>query len=405
MVDYKKEPIANIVFGLGVKRWRFIAGVFVTATMIAMGSILASVYSNHYGYFGPIGQFEFYNGRPMKIAYLTQLDKSSLPDAWIIGSSNSMPFQPKSVAALFSVEKVFNLGAYWGRVEDLWAWSNVIVNDLKVRPKLIILCVEPWSFSDDQRGPPLLAQYRRRLIATPELAKYLPGFSRWRYELARILDALSFQSFRTLIRMTQRHRLTRVRHPPLLADTDSGSLDPAEGPYLATRSPFDADGTNRGLSGTDPAPFLPDYVNQLYQQMNTGSSPDRVISNLSPERREAVEAQHIRLDAVVTFLPLFKKTVSLLNDHDVGVGVIMMPIHPYFFDLLAVHTRHLEHLQAVRDLLQETRNEFSNVWGVLDASHIARFGGSPFAFHDKFHMTPVNTDLVLQKLRRGWMQR
>ena len=153
LIDYHKEPTVQVIDAKPFEFKRFLwafAGTVLIAITVLLG---ASWYSNHHGYFGEYGQFGFYNDRLTKSDYLAQLRPEELPNAYIIGSSNTMPFQPTTVDTLFGVRS-FNLGSFWGGAEDAWAWTNFIVRVLNQKPKLMIFGIEPWTFADDNRGPP-----------------------------------------------------------------------------------------------------------------------------------------------------------------------------------------------------------------------------------------------------------
>ena len=102
---------------------------------------------------------------------------------------------------------------------------------------------------------------------------------------------------------------------------------------------------------------------------------------------------------------LFRETIALLHSRNIEVGIIMLPTHPYFYDLLVKHTNYVEHLNELKEFLKSLQAEFENVNTVLDASHIYKFRGKPDAFHDKYHMTPINTDLVLERLHQDWRKK
>jgi len=264
MVDYKKEPITNVVTAPPRAMPRFTLGIAISTLLISSLLISISVFGNYHGYFGRLGQFEFYNGRFVKADYLTKLEAAKLPDSWIIGSSDTMSFKPSTVEEKFSTRKSFNLGSFWGRAEDMWAWTNFILFELKSTPKLVIFGVEPWSFANDQRGPPLYSRYRRRLISTPQLVKYLPEHSNWRFQASRLLDSLTGQNFRRIIRMTLRYGTSRVELTPINLDTPTKKAK-NEKRYIVARSPFNLDGSNIGFSNLNPKPFLPPAVTTIYK--------------------------------------------------------------------------------------------------------------------------------------------
>jgi len=393
MVDYRREPTTVVVDVSRTGSRRFWAGFLVTFLGLAALMLAASVYANPYGYFGRTGQLAVFNERQSKSEYLLSLDPAALPDAWIVGSSNMMTFQVTTVNRLFGVN-AFNLGSFWSRAEDEWAWVNLILNDLRQQPKLVILGVEPWTFADDSRGPPLLPQYQRRLLNTPVLRKYLDDAPDWKFAAASVLDGLTLDNLRTLVRGFAHFGLSRTTHGPFWMQG------------------FNKDGTNAAYSTLTPAPFLPDDVTAAYRGMV--SAPDAVqrIDVLDAERRALVDAGYIRLNAVVNFLPgdrmldtrmaLFQRTVALLHEHRVPVAIVMLPVHPYYHDVLLANTQHAAHVIELRRFVESLKNQYDNVKTIYDASHIARFGGDPAAFLDTYHMTPPNTDRVLAALCRQW---
>jgi len=391
MADYHKEPMVDVV-GITVHASRrFLWSMAFTIVAVAAALIGLSIHSNHYGYFGPTGQFAFYNDRLGKAEYLAALPPDRLPDAFVIGSSNTMPILPKDIDHLLGVRS-FNLGSFWGRAEDTWAWSNFLVGELGLRPKLVILGIEPWTFADDSRGPPLLAMYQRRLITTPQLAQYLPNYGEARAIGSSLLDSLTIENARLMAQMYARYKGVRSGNGPF----------PAQG--------FNADGSNLGYARTDPKPFLPEDVYRWYDGFSKRAADDAALNTLSAERRTMVEAWHLRLDDIVNFLPgdrmsperleLFEKSLALLNEHGVAVAVLIMPTQPYYYDMLLHYTKHAQHLAALRERLAAWKTRYPNLAAVVDASHVARFGGSARAFHDHYHMTPDNTRLLLEELQR-----
>jgi hypothetical protein len=407
--DYNKEPSVRIEATTSQDSVAFLYALLGTTVLLSLAIITLARLSNHFAYFGSNGQFEFYNGRLAKIDYLNTLPVDQLPDAWIIGSSNTMPFQPSMVDTLFPVERSFNLGAYWGRVEDQWAWSNYLLKDLGSRPKLVIFGVEPWTFSDDQRGPPLYGKYRRRLLAVSELAKYLPDVSNIQRYMTYVLDSLTLQSLRIMVRMSIRHHFSHVMQAPIGVDAATA---PGRVPYMAARGPFDIDGTSISLSRREGAAVVNEALSQFYREQIPRMHSPEDFYTLSPEREAVLRQSPIRLDEIVNFLPgdrmdpedllLFERCISMLDAHDVQIVIVMLPTHPHFYDMLIKHTRYAQHLQRLEAFLNDLKSRHESVRVVLNASHVARFGGSVNAFHDTYHMTPDNTDLVLQAAAQAW---
>jgi len=390
MVDYYKEPTVHVELTDPRALRRFLAALVATVFFIATVLIGLSWYSNHYGYFGPEGQFAFYNDRLSKSEYLANLAPEELPQAYIIGSSNTMPILPASVERLYGL-RTFNLGSFWGRAEDIWAWTNFVVRDLQKKPSLVILGVEPWTFADDNRGPPLLSMYQRRLLTAPRLTVYLPHFDPYKAEISQVLDSLTIENARLMAQMFGRYKGRRT----------------ANGPFW--ESGFNRDGTNTAYTELKNKAFLPDQVNAYFKEFIASKPSSKELDSITGTRLAQVEAWHLRLDDIVNFLPgdrmlperqeLFERAIAFLDENEVQVAVLIMPTHPYYYDMLVHYTRHAQHLEVLRQFLSGIQRQHSNVKVVFDASNIARFGGDPFAFHDHYHMTPANTDRMLAAMR------
>ena len=113
MSDYRKEPAVQVTEAPRKNLRRFLLSLTSTAAGIAVLLMGLSIYSNHYGYFGKNGQTAFYNDRLSKSEYLAELPAANLPNAYIIGSSNTMPIQVTTLDELYGVHS-FNLGSFWG---------------------------------------------------------------------------------------------------------------------------------------------------------------------------------------------------------------------------------------------------------------------------------------------------
>lgn len=386
-----KEPIVKIVDASKTGLIRFLYG-FSAVVLLSFGIIITlSIYSNHWGYFGEKGQYWAYNDRIAKAEFLKGLDRDNMPQAFILGSSAMLPFQPSKIKELFGYE-TFNLANFWGRIEEIWGWTNYLVHDLKSPPKLILIGLEPWTFSVDDSGIPLLSEYRRRFVVTEDIVKYAPNYSRWRYEMGRILDSVSEQNLYVLIQTTRKHKFKRFSLEPLL------------------RSPFLLDGTASNYNKLNPKPFLPDEVNDFYLKIFTG---DLINQNeIERERSALLRKRFIRLQDIVVRLPgdrmnieefdLFEKTIDLCHKNQIQVGVILPPMHPYFSDLLKQDTRYQEHLQKINSMVINLQAKYDNIHGFFDASDINSFKGDPRAFHDRIHMTPINANLITEELKKGW---
>ncbi|RAP33513.1 hypothetical protein DID80_08005, partial [Candidatus Marinamargulisbacteria bacterium SCGC AAA071-K20] len=198
-ISSSKEPIVEIEEIHPKKARLFLINVSISVLIFSLAIMFFSYWSNPWGYFGEIGNFVGYNDRLGKCNYLKTLKKEELPEAYLLGSSDMMPFQPEQIQSLFNL-KTFNLGTFWGRMEEIWSWVNFTIYDLNAPPKLIIIGLEPWTFSVDQSGPPLLNSYRRRFITAPDLIKYAPDYSPERLFLSKYLDLISAMNIKVFFK-------------------------------------------------------------------------------------------------------------------------------------------------------------------------------------------------------------
>ena len=103
--------------------------------------------------------------------------------------------------------------------------------------------VDGVVISTKEAGHITEAQIRRILPEfTGKISQRPPDYSAVRLSASAALDSLTFQSMRLMLRMTWRHKLTRVIQPAISIDPDT---EPSIHPLLARRSPCRWAGTER----------------------------------------------------------------------------------------------------------------------------------------------------------------
>ena len=364
--------------------WLFTTVVAVLASLV----FTASIYMNSFGYFGDTGYFHVYNDRQAKADFLKQIDQQQLPKAYILGSSDMLPFQPQQIEQLFGA-KTFNLGNFWGRAEEMWGWVNFLIHDLKAPPEMLIVGIEPWTFSVDSSGPPLLNEYRRRFIVAEDIFKYAPKYSLWRKELSRFLDQISAQNMKIMFKTI---------------------INPASKRKLRKPLPANSDGTNAVYNKIHPDPFFPREVNEFYDGIYQQKFSNQ--DDVEKTRSQLLAKEYIRYQEVLLRLPkdqmdendiqLFEKTVRLCEENNIKIGIILLPVHPYFRDMLAQRTRYLTHIETLKDRMNELKDQYGNISVVFDASDINSFAGDPSEFHDSNHMSPVNAGRIMDIVYQKW---
>jgi hypothetical protein len=350
--------------------------VFVaTILFVSMSLVLAVAWINPYGYFGASGMFKLYNDRTAKFEHLREHQY----EAYIMGSSNTMPFSPSIIEKMRGAT-AFNLGVYWGRAEDLYSWSKILLEN-ENPPSLVVIGVEPWTFSMSDEGPPFFKGTRRRLLAETALAEKLPGYSTAKYRLSAVLDTFQWQTLEAALIGFLQNRGLRKEQARLID------------------SVFEADGTNKSYNKPATA-FLPVEIVEYY---------DSNLKGLEV-KKELIEKQYINNNTVESYMPgkklnrekinLFSQMVADLVDSEVEIILIAMPVHPYFYDLLIERTNHEGNILEMRSYLESLSSNFEGSISFTDGSKISEFGGDAAEFHDHLHMTSANANRLLTKAMR-----
>ncbi len=393
-INESKVPIVQRPDGYEISVKRFVSSIIITFLTLFLLLGLFSYISNFWGFFGSRGAWALYNDRQAKVDFLRKINKTNLPEAYILGSSDMYPFQPKQLEDALDL-KTFNLANYWGRIEDMWGWLNFLIYDLKAPPKLLVVGLEPWTFSSDTSGPAFMKSYTRRFIATQDLVKYTPDFNLWKWKLSKFIDLFSVNN----IRLGAIH----IKQGMLLKISERPSLEEA--------GVLEIDGTNIGYNKPKPKiqktlrGFFPPEVNEYYRENIAGIINDP--EQIKIKRKQIVSKNYIDKSTILARLPkdvmddedinLFKKFVKLCKKYDTQLIIIFPPVHPLQRDHFIEDTNYINHIERISELVEMLEKSYMNIRVVFDATDLKFFGGDPREFHDINHMTPVNTKLIMRK--------
>lgn len=358
----------------------FLCGVCGMFCLGVLGLFTLSWYVNPWGEFGTTGFHRLYNARLAKANFIDALPKSELPEVVILGSSNAMQYRPEKIENLLGA-RAFNFGVFWGSTEDLLCITRHFVNDLKHRPKLLILGLDTWSFVPATSEHPVFPGVRRRLLNAPQLSQHLPGVNSVKLCWANFIDALSRQQLKLSWKLLWDDRYARAKAPPLDASewfrpdgTRIRYIDGGENIFEAVESGVypisqvirraidEADGDGTGLH----------YVNRF--PMYDFTEPDPVKVGYMEELLDTCQRERIRV-------------VFVIN-----------PVHPIFYKELLQHTRHSQNLDRLRTMLAQFSEEYSIVTGIVDASDITSLDGDPDGFFDPMHPATRNCDLIIEQI-------
>ena len=95
----------------------------------------------------------------------------------------------------------------------------------------------------------------------------------------------------------------------------------------------------------------------------------------------------------------FVDAIRIANEHGDVPTVFLTPYHPLAEDLLRRYAMD-DRVREVRDLLDELQRDEDIEFEWIDLSDLDSFDGDPAQFYDGIHMTPANTQRVLERLDR-----
>lgn len=358
----------------------FIIAAFGTFLTGALGLLILAVYANPWGNWGPTGYHRWYNARRAKVQYIDALNRQSLPQVVVLGSSNTMRYCPATIERHLG-KTAFNFGVFWGKSEDFLTIASHMVKDLDHRPELLLVGIDTWTFAPREQDNPVFPGIRRRLLNTPQLARHLPTANPVKLCWAKFVDAFSRQQIRESWQVMHDDRLTRTAYPPL---TESGY--------------FNCDGTRTYYHDTFRSGA--GLYENVFDKVESGQYP------ITEYLRKAADTGNLKnLDYVMkqydmdAFWPrrveYLTELVRLCSQERINVFFIINPVHPVFYEILAEHTPHEQNLENLRRLLKDIEQANPVVLGTFDASQIENFNGDPSGFFDAYHPATRNGDRII----------
>ena len=297
--------------------------------------------------------------RGEKIDLYEALDRP--PAIVVLGSSRAMKLEPAYLRRRTG-RSAFNFAVSDGKAPDAFAIASYAHGRASGARQDYLWLLDLEAFVNDPVDP--------RLLATGELAAYLPAGARLKGKAEDVAWLLSWTTLRDSLRALGhevRTRDTAVR---------------GEGGRKAPKPEFAADGfrrwdahDRRAEKGLSFADALPASV-RIY----TRAHGER-LDGLSPLAKEYVE-----------------RTLASMRDWGVRPVVVLSPIHPRLRAKLAAVGYEQHHREAVA-WLESLRQRYDFVF--LDMTGLDAFGGSPSAFYDGVHMTVENTRRLIDAVLDG----
>jgi hypothetical protein len=283
--------------------------------------------------------------------YDAALEADERPEVVLLGSSRTMKFNPATAERLTGA-RTFNAAVSGGTPNDAWLFTQLLdERQDEDFPHLV------WGLDVDAFREKRL---RDGLATDPRMAKYVPWTERVAIRVGSIGTLLELQTLEAAIRSV------RAGGP-----TGAG----------AELQRFADDGFqlwSRKLETRDA------LRNRAIRRQTTN------YANFVFERDGYTRVEQEPLDEFVS-------VVEAANERGVVPTIFLTPFHPIALEQLEQHdlqARRREVLDELRALQADGDIEFE----LVDLTTIDTFDGDPREFYDGVHMTPANTDRVLELL-------
>lgn len=327
---------------------RFIIGFIISSTVILIVILTASVYLDPRGLFGT-GKFRplVINARPDKINLLKQFPVK--PEILILGASTIFKFNPVLIQQLTG-QVTFNFGIDNGKAEDWLALTRYALEDLGIKPKLLIIGIDYNAFDHFRMQPQVVLMKTLRSKLDISQKQY------WSIILETLRNNLTIQYIGDMGRMIY---------------------------YIFHGYPRE---TQRFLSNG----YSPE---QIIDREHTQESVEAVInslltriggSDLSPERKQ-----------------YFEKLLQLAIDNQIQINVALLPLHPELSSRFS-QTPELDKLyKNTNAYLEKMSKKYNfNYYDLVDLKSI--HGDPTDFFSDGFHMGDSNSNNTVKTILQNY---
>ena len=321
---------------------KFLITFFVSFLLLLLAAIALNVYVDPRGIFGT-------NKFPVVVA-TARIEKQMLlvaanpkPKALILGSSHCMRFSPEVIENATGL-KTFNLSVNSGKMEDFLALLSYATKDLKLKPEMVILGVDPRTFCNiEDEG------FDKRLISNMALMNNVPlsSLERLNKKVSLYLGTLNLNYHKDLRKSI---KLSRRQNLPL----ENYTFEP-DG-FLAWEEAFNQ-------AGALPA----------------DSRRDTLISGFSNKR--------------LKYFDIFLDTCKKQN---ISLKIIITPYSPDYICLVEQSDGSYSHFNRMLVEFLESRNR-DNFFELYDFSRIENYSGVN-EFMGIAHPSIRNSTLMLNKI-------
>ena len=333
-----------------IPEYRFIATVLLATAIFLTFILAAAILVDPYGIFGlRLVEPLVLTNRDEKLSFLRATKPA--PDAIIPGSSRVFLIDPNRIERLTGL-RAFNASVSYARPEEYLAMTRHIVEDLGIKPKLVIVGVNVGELNHDPIDP--------QTITNSKLRRYLP---------------ISKKEQVTTILAVLKERF----NPNMVRDIFLALFYRARG-YPGERVTFLSNGV---------------------QEFNRSAPPE--LEKIERTLHTAIRLFSSETELSENRIKYFAAFIRFADEHGIEVRVAILPMPPRVVEALKAETLYPKLLEDLKSFLEGETRAHANL-RVFDATELYLYNGDPQDFNDATHPGPVNldriTDFILSDYRR-----
>ena len=281
--------------------------------------------------------------------YEARVEAGDEPEVVLLGSSRTMKFDPAVVERLTGAS-AFNAAVSGGVPRDARLFTQLIEEHQGEDFPHLVWGLDVDAFRDKQ--------LRDGLSTDPRMARFVPRGERWATRVASAGTLTELQTLKAAIRSVW-----------------TGGADGQE--------PREARFSEAGMQLWS----LPLGKTEVFRERLIRKQV-AMYAGFIFERDSYDGIEQAPLDE-------FTDAIRIANEHGEVPTVFLTPYHPLAEDLLQKYGIE-ERTREVQALLRRLQREGDVEFELVDASELASFEGDPAGFYDGIHMTPENTERVLE---------
>lgn len=323
-----------------ISEYRFVAIMLLATTIFLAVILAAAILVDPYGIFGlRLVEPLVLTNRDEKLSFLRAMDPP--PAAIALGSSRVFLLDPDRIERLTGL-RAFNASVSYARPEEYLAMTRYIVEDLGIKPKLIIIGANVGELNHDPIDP--------QTITNSKLRRYLPISKK---EQMATMFAVLKERF----------------NPAMVRDIFVALFYRARG-YPEDRVSF----LPNGRQDFDPA--LSSDHEKIARRIPSAVRLFAGETELSTERKR-----------------YFRDFVEFAKKHNIEVRIAILPMPPIFVDVIEKETHYRALYEEFATFLKDVASGHANL-RIFDTTSFESYEGDPWGFNDPTHPNADTIDRI-----------